>query len=206
MKKIYLLFYPYLISILGVSLIIIFFLFYYKFTASTDPISIIEEGIAQENDDFSSGFLNVQILGAINQPGDYQLSSGDIVQDVIDQAGGLTFEADLTNSDINPGSLVYNDQKIFIPKISPSPSDNIAITDETNSKQSVSIISEDFTKININIASADELELLSGVGEKTAQKIIDYRQNNQFDTIEEIMEVNGIGPKLFEKIKDQIIV
>lgn len=205
MKKIYLCIYPYLITIMGLGLIVIFFLFYYKFTTPTDPITIIEEGIAQNIVDSESESLDIEISGAVNQPGHYQLSPGDIIQDVIDKAGGLTSEADLTGSDINPGSLISNGQSLFVPKIGSSENDNTDTIDKNN-MPSTPTFQDDSDKININLAPSDELELLNGVGEKTAQKIIDYRSQNQFDSIEEIMEVSGIGPKLFEKIKDQICI
>ncbi|MFZ5391708.1 MAG: helix-hairpin-helix domain-containing protein [Patescibacteria group bacterium] len=205
MKKTYILLYPYFIILMGCSLIVIFFLFYFKFTNPTDPITIIEEDIAQNIADSETKSLDVEILGAINQPGHYQLSPGSIIQDVIDQAGGLTNEADLTGNNINPGSLISNDQSIFVPKIGSSENNNTETIDKNNSPPSPTV-QDDSDKININNAPADELELLNGVGEKTAQKIIDYRQSNQFDAIEEIMEVSGIGPKMFEKIKDQICI
>lgn len=60
-------------------------------------------------------------------------------------------------------------------------------------------------KININTASKNQLMLLDGIGETTAQKIIDYRtQNGNFTKIEDIMNVKGIGEKKFEQIKDRI--
>ena len=60
-------------------------------------------------------------------------------------------------------------------------------------------------KININTATKQQLMLLSGIGETTAQKIIDYRtENGNFTAIEDLMKVNGIGEKKFEQIKDRI--
>lgn len=62
-------------------------------------------------------------------------------------------------------------------------------------------------KININTATADELDKLSGIGPATAQKIIDYRtQNGLFKTIEDIMNVSGIGEGKFEAIRDIISI
>ena len=60
--------------------------------------------------------------------------------------------------------------------------------------------------ININIASQKELETLSGVGEVTSLKIIDYRNQSPFGSIEDIMDVSGIGEKKFQKIKDFITI
>jgi len=60
--------------------------------------------------------------------------------------------------------------------------------------------------VNLNKASIEELKRLPGIGEKTAQKIVEYRNNyGGFKKIEDVMKVERIGPNLFEKIKDYII-
>ena len=62
-------------------------------------------------------------------------------------------------------------------------------------------------KVNINTASAAELETLPRIGPKVAQRIVDYRtQHGDFKRVEEIMKVRGIGQKLFDLIKDRIMV
>ena len=61
-------------------------------------------------------------------------------------------------------------------------------------------------KININTATVSELVMIKGIGDKTAQKIVDYRKKNKFKKVEEIVNVKGIGEKLFEKINGQITV
>ena len=63
-----------------------------------------------------------------------------------------------------------------------------------------------FGVVNINTANLEELKALKGVGETKAQAIIDYRKEQNFTSIDEIKKVKGIGNKVFEKIKDDIVV
>ncbi len=72
--------------------------------------------------------------------------------------------------------------------------------------EDVEITQKDANKISINNASKEELMSLPGIGEKTAIKIIEYRQTSSFKSIEDLKKVKGIGDKKYEKIKDLIVI
>ncbi len=68
-------------------------------------------------------------------------------------------------------------------------------------------VAEDNSKININTATVEELTALKGIGEKKAISIVEHRKEaGQFATIENLKDVKGVGDKIFNKIKDQIVV
>lgn len=60
--------------------------------------------------------------------------------------------------------------------------------------------------VNLNTASAEALTSLKGIGPSTAEKIIEYRKEHRFDSVEDIMNIKGIGEKTFLKIKDELEV
>jgi len=191
---------------LGFSLLIGFFIIFYDYRQPlSDPIQFIDHSptLAADNiqpasltDDGSStsNQNTIHLSGAVANPNDYQLPPGSTIQDAIDLAGGLTNQADIRN--VNIGTIVYDGQQIDIP----------ALDIEEPAFAIASSNSNDSSKININTATKEQLLEISGVGESTAQKIIDYRSQNRFDNIEELMEVKGIGEKTFAKLKDEIIV
>jgi len=62
------------------------------------------------------------------------------------------------------------------------------------------------SKVNLNTATIEQLVELKGIGEKTAQKIVDYRKGTKFKSIDELVNVKGVGSKTLEKIRDQLTV
>jgi competence protein ComEA len=139
----------------------------------------------------------VHITGAVPRPGVYALPQGARVQDGISAAGGFLAEADKSN--INLAQLLDDGEKLDVPFIEGG-SPVLA----TPLPQVVATTTE---LININTASAAELDSLPGIGPTTAQKIIDYRtQNGPFVSTEDIINVSGIGPGTYERIKDLITV
>lgn len=151
--------------------------------------------------------LVVHITGAVVNPGVYSQLPGSRVMDVINAAGGVTVNAD--TSLINLAKPVEDGMQIWVPGITAND-----VSGENPEKAASSGSAENETQagsfkelININIASQEELETLSGIGPVTARAIIQYRQDNgPFIDIEAIQDVSGIGPVTFEKIKDSITV
>lgn len=139
----------------------------------------------------------VHITGAVPRPGVYALPQGARVQDGISAAGGFLAEADKTN--INLAELLDDGEKLDIPFIEGgSPVISTPLPE---------IVATTTDLININTASAAELDSLPGIGPTTAQKIIDYRtQNGPFLNTEDIINVSGIGPGTYERIKNLITV
>ncbi len=139
----------------------------------------------------------VYITGAVPRQGVYALPKDARVQDAISAAGGFLAEAD--KSQINLAALLEDGEKLDIPYIEgASPVIGTPVP---------SAVASTAELVNINTASADQLDTLPGIGPTTAQKIIDYReQNGPFVSTQDIINVPGIGPGTYERIKDLITV
>jgi competence protein ComEA len=141
------------------------------------------------------GPIRVHVSGAVRQPDVYELPAGCIVKDAVEAAGGPTDSADLDG--INLAVELRDQQQVYVPRqgevvpMAPASAGGGAASGP----------------VNINTATAAELETLPGIGPKTAEAIVEYREaNGPFETIEDIMDVPGIGEGTFEKIKDRITV
>ena len=145
----------------------------------------------------------VDVDGAVASPGVYRLKDGARVTQAIDAAGGLTPEADVTG--LNRASKVVDGQKIYVPKVGEQ---TVAAGDGADVGAAASSGVGDATGlVNINTASASELQTLSGIGPSMAQSIIDERtKNGAFASVDDLMRVSGIGEKKLAKIKDCICV
>ncbi|QTL48952.1 MULTISPECIES: helix-hairpin-helix domain-containing protein [Priestia] len=147
-----------------------------------------------------SPFVMVDIKGAVQKPGVYQLPKDARVKDALAQAGGATKEADLRQ--LNLASKLQDEMAVYIP----------AAGEEIPPSSPVSSISSSGTSndqplVNINTANTDELQTLNGIGPSKASAIVSYREENGlFQTVEDLGQVSGIGEKSLEKIKAQITV
>lgn len=153
----------------------------------------------------------VDIKGSIVNPGVYEVDRTSRVMDVISLAGGLLEDAD--TSLINLAKVVSDEMTIIIYSKEEVSSDKEECLCDCPLINNDACIKEEDTKVeednyvNINTCSKEELMSINGIGEAKAKAIIDYREKNgNFNTIEDIRNVSGIGDALFEKIKAYITV
>ena len=175
----------------------------------SDKISLVdEENITDVDNNIESikeesiddSIKKVYISGEINKPGVYQIKDGDRLEDLIEEAGGLTDKA--SDKTLNLAQRLEDQMKIYIPNIDEENSlENI----DPNQAANISASSKS-DLININTASKEELMSLPNIGDKRADAIIEYRSANKFEKIEDIKNVTGIGDKFYEALKDLITI
>lgn len=164
----------------------------------TKNIPIIEQNSNKE-EIISKKEITIYISGEVNNPGILTIHNDKRLYDAVKELGGTTKEADLNR--INLAVKLEDEKHYIIPKIG-----DVIDIEFTDNVDTGSNNTED-KKVNINNATIEELDSLPGVGEATANKIIKYREeNNKFNIIEEIKNVNGIGDKKYEEIKDLICI
>jgi len=165
--------------------------------------------------------LKIDIKGEVVNPGVYELNINDRVIDAINLAGGLKENSDTSYINLskklidemviivyskeeiekmknNEPVIVYVEKECICPSIE---NDACIVENKQNNEQNTE------SKININTANLEELQLLDGIGEGKAKTIIEYREEHgDFKNIEEIMNVSGIGEAAYSKIKDSITI
>lgn len=175
-------------------------------TTEIEKVSELNEATASSTPTLVEKKIKVDVSGAVQDPGVYELSKDVRVEEALDAAGGFSSDADQPwiAKNLNLAVKLSDGDKLYIPKVgegAPPASAGVVSGTETSS-------TPDCSRVNINTASAATLdECLPGIGPAYAQRIIEYREaHGGFKSIEEIQEVSGIGPKTFEKIKNQITV
>ncbi len=152
----------------------------------------------------SAAEVYVDVDGAVVRPGVYRLKEGARVSQALDAAGGLTVEADVTG--LNRASKITDGQKIYVPTVGEQQA-AAAVGGAESSAATTPGAGSSSGLVNINTASAAELQTLSGIGPSMAQSIIDERtKNGAFASVDDLMRVSGIGEKKLAKIKDYICV
>jgi competence protein ComEA len=149
--------------------------------------------------------LLVYVCGAVRRPGVVRLPAGARVADALELAGGPTGKAEL--SAVNLAAKVGDGQQIVVPERAASGASAAVPTAPTAAGSTAAPGAPGGALVNLNTASLEELETLSGVGPSTAQKIVDYRTaNGGFTSIEQLMDVPGIGDAKYAAVKDSITI
>ncbi len=220
----------FLFSLILIVLGLVLYKFYFTSSQNELDSSLVvalnnEEEVLKENLEEKKAF-NVDVKGAVKKPGVYMVTEEAIVNDVINLAGG--FNSNAYKNGINLSKRVNDEMVIYVyTKTEIKNKDNVVTVESVNDTcktpdysicecidKKESIIEngnnegENSTNIiNINTANAEQLTSLTGIGEAKAKAIIEYRNvNGAFKSIDDIMEVSGIGESVFVKIKDHITI
>ncbi len=146
--------------------------------------------------------IRVQVSGAVVSPGVYTMSEGDRVMDAIAAAGGVQPDANL--SALNLARRVQDEAHYHIPFIGETPSATVAVPSAAVQDRRRG---DESSLIDLNTASARDLEALPGIGPVMAERIIAHREaNGPFSSTDELDDVAGIGPKTLESIRSLVRV
>lgn len=147
-------------------------------------------------------WIYVDVCGAVESPGVYRVEAGSRVFQVLEKAGGCTEDASLET--VNQAGLLSDGQKIRIYTREEAEQMGSDLREESQGMETGSEASSDM-RVDINRAGKEELMTLTGVGETRAEAILAYRESHgKFSSVEELMQVEGIKEKTYEKLKDQI--
>jgi competence protein ComEA len=148
-----------------------------------------------EEEDYRETEIVVHVTGEVKNRGVIFIKEGARAVDAINAAGGALDTADLDR--INLARVLGDGEKLHVP----------AVGEIMDNDEGLGYNVKVNSKININTASAAQLDTLQGIGPVLAQRIVDFREKEgRFERIEDIMKVSGIGPKVFENLKDSITV
>lgn len=159
-----------------------------------------------KTDEEGSEQVTVDIKGAVKNPGVYELKAGARVHEAIQKAGGLTADAEAKSINqaqkLSDEAVVYvakiGEEGADVTQTGQH---------QTNASNSAGIGSGKSDKVNLNKATEAELQTISGIGQKRASDIIAYRESNgSFKSVDDLKKVSGIGDKTLEKLKEYVTV
>lgn len=165
--------------------------------SSGEPPATVTVGIKTDH----ASRIKIHVTGAVAHPGVYEIDSGARAEDALRMAGGALPDADLNQ--INLAAKLADGQQIAVP-----PKGAAAGADDPAALGALRGVSTGQAgPVNLNSATVEQLDSLDGIGPKTAQKIIEYRESHGgFSSTDELMEVPGIGAAKYERIKGQVTV
>ncbi|MGN0078627.1 MAG: helix-hairpin-helix domain-containing protein [Coriobacteriales bacterium] len=187
------------LACMGVGLALLAGFAVWRFWPAGDTLPAGDEGSFQVEVQASGAeeqVIAVDVEGEVRHPGLYSLPAGSRAGDAVEAAGGLTKHA--RTGAVNLAQLLEDGQQVTIP----SKRDAQAATQDPAAGGG-----DQTGPVNINSASAQELQQLSGIGELLSQRIVDYRSGHgPFASVDELTEVPGIGEARLENLRAQICV
>jgi len=186
---------------LVVIIVTVLFLFFWKTNQHTERSVIATDVQAKDVEKKSKPKILdakeqkkilIDMKGAVVKEGVYEMKEGDRFKDAVEKAGGFLPEADIKK--VNLAQIVQDQMILYVPN-------------KNEQVQDVATSSKGEGKVQINAASKEQLEKITGIGSRKAESILKYREEHgPFQKIEDLLKIDGIGVKSLEKIKDQIII
>lgn len=166
-------------------------------TPATVPVELTEVASSEQIEQK----VIIDIKGAVEAPGVYEMQTDNRVIDCIEKAGGFLVDAE--QKSVNLAQKVEDQMVIYIPK----KGEDFLEIEQLLPDKPVSHSNDEISKIDLNKATKEELKSLNGIGDTKADNIISYRETNGFfKNIEDIKNVSGIGEATFEKLREAIQV
>ncbi|MBF7145772.1 helix-hairpin-helix domain-containing protein [Bacillus toyonensis] len=186
---------------LVVIIVTVLFLFFWKTNQHTERSVIATDVQAKDVEKKSKPKILdakeqkkilIDMKGAVVKEGVYEMKEGDRFEDAVEKAGGFLPEADIKK--VNLAQIVQDQMILYVPN-------------KNEQVQDLATSSKGEGKVQINAASKEQLEKITGIGSRKAESILKYREEHgPFQKIEDLLKIDGIGVKSLEKIKDQIII
>lgn len=148
--------------------------------------------------------IKVDVKGAVKSPGIFTAQAGDRVIDLISAAGSFTEKADTDK--VNFAQIIEDQMVIYVPEIGEEDKGNLENIQVGTSGDAV-IKGTSGGLVNLNTATQEDLQTLTGIGPSKADAILEYRETvGKFKEVDELKQVTGIGDKTFERLRDSISV
>lgn len=166
------------------------------------PLAMSSTSSSQSSGAVTTSRVCVDVKGAVKKPGIYKLKNGSRVNEALVAAGGATANADMKQ--VNLAKQLADQQVVYIPQNGETiPGQGAAATAVSEADTAA----DGKSTVNLNTANKEQLCQITGIGDKKADLILQYReQHGQFKSVDELKQVSGFGDKTVEKIKGQLAV
>ncbi len=173
--------------------------------------SSLETEEEEEIEQLDDKTMQIDIKGAVRNPGVYEIEEGSVVNDIIKLAGGLLSNADTRSLNL---SKKLKDEMVIYVYTTDEVKDQLALSDaniidDLNNDKTIIDDEDDIEaldeKVSLNNGTLEQLIALPGIGEAKAKSIIEYRKTcGGFQKLEDIKNISGIGDAVYQKLKDYI--